>query len=238
MKSIAIFLYLILILSVFSTAIPASADLLEQYCLVNSQWEKIFNKKNITVYSQKTPGTDVMAFKAGGILNASIEQIMEVLRKVEISEEWMPDIGQKIAIKEFSDLAAVTFSVNKLPWPFADREMMLHNELRLDSLRKYLVLDVYSVDSSNYPVGESNIRAHMYCGQTLIRPAGKEKTEIELILFLDPRGYIPAWLVNMAQKKMPYDFLRALEKKAAKTNFELRPAFQNLLVKLLGLLGQ
>ena len=69
-----------------------------------------------------------------------------------------------------------------------------------------------------------------------MRPVGEEETEIELILFVDPRGHIPTWLVNMAQKSMPYNFLRALEEKASQTNYELRPSFKKMLDQLLALL--
>jgi hypothetical protein len=69
-----------------------------------------------------------------------------------------------------------------------------------------------------------------------MRPVGEEETEIELILFVDPRGHIPTWLVNMAQKSMPYNFLRALEEKASRTNYDLRPSFKKMLDQLLVLL--
>ena len=106
----------------------------------------------------------------------------------------------------------------------------------LDREKKYLVIDIHSVDFETNPIKEDRIRANMYCGQTLMRPVGKGETEIELILFVDPRGHIPTWLVNMAQKSMPYNFLRALEEKASRTNYELRPSFKKMLDQLIILL--
>ncbi|MBW2192213.1 MAG: hypothetical protein JRF27_00320, partial [Deltaproteobacteria bacterium] len=187
--------------------------------------------------SQKALDSDVLALKANGILKAPIDQVIEVLRKVEISKEWIPHIDSKISVKELSDLEAVTYSVNVLPWPFADRSLLVHNRLRLDNVRKSLVVEIYSVDSETIHIKEEHVRAVMYCGQMLIRPANMEQTEIEFILFLDPRGHIPTWLVNMAQKSMPYDFLMALEKKAGQTSYELRPSFKKMLDQLLALLG-
>ena len=112
----------------------ASIDLLEQYCLVQNNWKKLFSKNGITVYFQKAPESDVLALKASGILKAPMDQLLEVLRKVEISKEWIPHIDTKITVKDFSDLEAITYSVNILPWPLADRSLLLHNELRLDSV--------------------------------------------------------------------------------------------------------
>ncbi len=204
----------------------------EQPLFSEGKWEKIFSKDGIDVYSRKIPDSEILAFKATGTLNAPIEQIMEVLRKVEIAKEWMTDIEVKFTVKEFSDLEAITYSVNKLPWPFSDRELLLRNKLRLDRQNKYLVVDVVSVEDGFYPVGEGNVRAFMQMGETCMRPAGRDRTEILFTFFLDPRGYIPSWLTNMKQKELPYNFLKSLEEKAGMTHFQLRPAFQSYLDQL------
>jgi hypothetical protein len=232
MKSVPVLIFHILVLLAMPAAVPALDDLPGQYCIVDDNWEKIFEEHGISIYSQETPDSDVLAFKAAGILHAPADQVMEVLRKVDITREWMPDISEKIAVKEFSDLEAITYSVNLLPWPFADREMLLLNKLRLDTVRKYLVVDVYSVDLTLYPVKKGKVRAHMYCGETLIRPVDKDRTEVQLVILLDPKGYIPAWLVNVRQKSMPYNFLRALEEKAGKSHYKLRPVFREMLGRL------
>jgi hypothetical protein len=201
-------------------------------------WKQIFSQDGIDVYSQKAPDSGLLAFKATGTLNAPIDQIMEILRKVEISKEWMPDIEFKYLVKEFSDLDGITYSVNRMPWPFSGRELLLRNTLRLDRERKYLVIDIFSVEDPAYPVKKGNVRAFMFTGQTCMRPVGKQRTEILFMFYLDPRGYIPAWLVNMKQKTIPYNFLKSLEEKASTTHFQLRPAFQSYLDQLNAILGK
>lgn len=237
MKTSRILSFIIFLFLTMPLLSLAADDLPAQYCLVQNKWKPIFKKRNITVYSQKTQDSDVLALRATGILKAPIDQVMEVLRKVEISKEWIPHIDTKFSVKELSDLEAVTYSVNPLPWPFADRSLLLHNRLRLDSVRKSLVVDVYSISPETIHVKEKHVRAVMYCGHVFIRPAGGEKTELEFILLLDPRGHIPVWLVNMTQKSLPYDFLTALEKKAGQTSYELRPSFKEMLDKLIALRG-
>ncbi|MFH1982294.1 MAG: START domain-containing protein [Pseudomonadota bacterium] len=197
-----------------------------------SAWTETFREKGLTVYAMKTADSGVMAFRATGVLAAPIDQIMEVLRKVEIAGQWMPDVVDKITIDNISDLEAVTYSINKLPWPFAGRELILKNALRLDADNRFLVVDIYSVERKDIPQKEGAVRAVMHCGQTRLRPAGSGRTEMDIILFVDPKGAIPTWLVNIAQRRMPYDFLRALEKKAAATHYPLRPAFRSLLERL------
>jgi len=209
-----------------------------QMCFVNTLWQEISYVDGITVYSQKLLDFEVLAFKAEGILEAPIEQVMEVLRKVEISKDWMPDISEKYTVKDLSDYEAITYSVNELPWPFADRELLLHNKLSIDREDNYLVVDVYSIDRKSHPVQSENVRAQMKCGRTRIRPAGNRQTEIELTIFVDPAGDIPVWLVNLLQRSMPLEFLKELEKKAQTTNYALRPVFRAVLNELIALIDQ
>ncbi len=210
----------------------ASVDSPARMLIAEDRWERILTKDGIDVFSQKVENSDILAFKATGTLNAPVDQIMEVLRKVEISRDWMPDTAVKYTVKEISDLEAVTYSVNKLPWPFSGRELLLHNKLRLDRQNKYLVVDVFSVEDASRPVEEGNVRAFMHIGQTCIRPVGPHQTRILFTFFLDPKGYIPAWLANLKQKELPYNFLRSLEETAGKTRFPLRPLFQTYLNQL------
>jgi len=215
-----------------------TADPPGQFCIVSGGWNKLYTDQGITVYAQRTQKSKVLAFRAEGILNAPIDQIMEVLRRVEIADEWMPDADGKYVLKEVSDTEAITYSVNRVPFPFADRELVLLNKLRLDRERQFLVLDIYSVDYPSMPVKKGMVRARMYCGEMRLRPAGKSQTEVALQLYVDPQGAIPGWIVNMFQKRLPYNFLRALEKKAGTTNYELRPVYRQILNELAVVSGQ
>ena len=223
-------IFLVPIRSVASPYTPASFQFLED------KWQKAFSKDGISVFSQKIPDSAVLAFKATGILKAPIEQIMEVLRRVEITKDWMPDTDIKETVKDISDYEAITFSVNDLPWPFADRELLMNNRLRLDREEKFLVVDLFSVELAGHPITKNNVRAFLHMGKTLMRPVGESRTEIEFILLLDPRGHIPTWWVNIFQKSMPFEFLKALERKAGETEYYLRQSFRKILNELIALL--
>jgi len=218
------------------TAMPADPP--GKFCIVSGDWNRLYADQGITVYAQKHRQSKVLALRAEGVLNAPIDQIMEVLRRVEIADEWMPDADGKFVLEEISDIEAITYSINRVPFPFADRELVLLNRLSLDRDRKFLVLDITSMEYPSKPVKKGRVRAQMYCGEMRLRPAGEGQTEVALQLHVDPKGAIPGWIVNMFQKRLPYNFLRALEKKAGATGFELRPAYRQILGELAVVLGQ
>ena len=237
MKITRILIFIIFISLTLPVASLPADDSLGGYCVILNEWEHLYTQDNITVYSQKVPDSDIVALKAVGILKAPMDQVVEVLRKVEISKEWVPHIEKKFAVQEFSDTESITYSVNMLPWPFSDRSLLLYNKLRFDKEKNHLVIDIQSVEPEKIPIKEDNVRAKMHCGQMIIRPANTVQTDIQLVVFVDPKGHIPAWLVNLSQKRLPYDFLKALEKKAGGTHFELRPTFKEMFDQLFGLSG-
>lgn len=220
---------IILLIVLLAPAALSAKDMpSRRQCTRQGEWKEIYTQLGITVYSQKLPGSNLLAFRADAVLEAPIGQLIEVLRRVDISKEWMPDIRTKYILEVNSDLDVITYSLNSVPFPFSDRELVLRNCVRLDRAQKYLVLDIHSVPYDKQPVKRGTVRSYMHCGEMRVRPSADRKTEIDLLLYVDPRGFIPHWLVNIFQKKLPYNFLKALEKKAGTTDFEVRPELQQL----------
>ena len=55
-----------------------------------------------------------------------------------------------------------------------------------------------------------------------VRPIGIHKTYFEWTIFADPKGWVPAWIVNFYQKKFPVTFLTQLEERANNKIIPLR----------------
>lgn len=194
-------------------------------------WEKVYTKDGVVVYSQKSKHSSIVGFRAEATLIAPLENILATLRDVEGTINWAPNITEKSTIKEFSDLKAITYTNNDLPWPAADRDMVQMNELRLDVENKYLIVDTYSVDDNIYPMVKDTVRANVTFGTLHFKRAGAHSTVL-MTLLVDPKGSLPIWLVNMLQKRLPYQFLMALEKEAVKSKAPLRKGIKELLNKL------
>ncbi|PIK16260.1 MAG: hypothetical protein CES88_05855 [Halobacteriovorax sp. JY17] len=220
---------LLLLVFLISTTSLASNDFTEFFN--PSGWDKVYTKKGVVVYSQKAKDSKIVGFKAEAILEAPLENILSLLRDVEGTIRWAPNMTEKRTIKEFNDLKATTYSNNDLPWPAADRDMILMNELRLDEKNKFLVVDTYSVEDKNYPPVKDIVRAEMSYGTLEFRRHG-EFSSVRMTLLVDPKGSLPIWLVNMLQKKLPYQFLESLEAEAKKTAIPLKPGIKALLKKL------
>ena len=195
-------------------------------------WTLVFQQGGIVVQERSIPGSPKKAYRAKGILKAPIEQILEVLSDTTAAAEWMPDLDRQQVVETVSEVELITLSVYAVPFPFADRELLLHNYLRLDRPSGALVAETVSVDQPNVSIARRHVRAHMLYGKTWLRPLGADRTDIEFIIIVDPRGRLPDFLAAFGLRRMPLKFVQALESRAQSTQYPLRPAYRDLLRQL------
>lgn len=232
MKITRILIFIIFLLLTLPAAGLAADDSPEEYCIILNKWKSIYTEDGITVYSQKVPDSDIVALKAVGILKAPTDQVVEVLRKVEISKEWVPHIDKKIAVQEFSDTESITYSVNMLPWPFTDRSLLLYNKLRFDKEKNHLVIDIQSVEPEKIPIKEDNVRATMHCGQMIIRPV-QRKPKCNWSYLLIPKAiFLPGWSTCL-KKDCPTIFSKHLKKRPAEQASNCVPPSKRCLTSFL-----
>ena len=199
------------------------------------QWKKDRIIRGFTVYTSQRKNSDIVPIKVEGEIEAPITAIMENLRTIEGSEEWTPDLVSKITIADHGAPRAITYSLTDMPWPLYDRVLILDNELFLDKERKLLFVQskTVSVDRAKVPRSEKTIEAFVGYSNMGFRPISKDRTFVEFTAWVDPRGSIPAWVINFFQKKWPISFFKALEERCEDHSPKLRPGLQAMLKDLL-----
>ncbi|MBT3583568.1 MAG: hypothetical protein HN509_01570 [Halobacteriovoraceae bacterium] len=199
-----------------------------------SSWDLIGEVDGYKVYSRKMPKSQIMGFKIEGVLKAPIENIIANIRHVESSSKWMPNLIKKITLKEISDKEAITYSINDFPWPFNDRDFILHNKLHLHREKKLLYVLSKSVEHSAYPPGEKLVRAVVGYSNMGLRPAFNNPNYTYFVwsIYGDPRGNIPSWVVNFFQKGFPVDFFHATEERSILKKRVLLPGLQKMVDQL------
>jgi hypothetical protein len=195
-------------------------------------WTQIDEVDGIVVETQTPDGGQAPLYRARGVLAAPIGQILEVLHDSATAAEWIPDLAFEAVVDQRSDFERVTRSVYAVPFPFADRELVLRSRLALDRTRGDLVAEAVSVDHPLAPAAGDRVRAHMACSRTRLRPLGPNRTAIEFLMQVDPGGRIPGFLAAFGLRPAPLRFVKALERRAQTAGYPLRPVYRELLREL------
>ncbi|MEJ2638646.1 MAG: START domain-containing protein [Desulfosarcinaceae bacterium] len=221
--------------SVWASTPPAVASESLPVNLSPEGWTRIAEDGGIVLLVQTPEGQRQPAYRARGVLKASIGQILEVLHDNATAAEWMPDLALQEVLDQPSAFERVTRSVYAVPFPFADRELVLHSRLFLDRSGRDLVADAVSVDHPRAPPVRGRVRARMVCSRTRLHPLGPNRTAIDFLMLVDPRGQIPDFLATFGLRQAPMKFVKALEARARTAGYPVRPDYRAMLWQLRGL---
>jgi hypothetical protein len=212
---------------------PAFGNSNTQALLQNGQWSPISEKNGIKIYKKKLLNSPLLALRAIGDLESSIETLLTIFRDIEGSLEWAPRLKKRTILKNISESEAIIYEIRGLPWPCKNRDLVLHNKLHFDKKKKALILRTQSVN--NFPKDPGShkfIRAQLFYSAVSMKPLSKKKTRVEIIIHVDPKGNIPDWLVNFFQKNWPYKFLKRMEKRSRVVTPNLGPELKKFVSDL------
>lgn len=205
-----------------------SSQVLAKVALDESAWKTSFNKDGVKIYSQKVQGQDIIAFRTIYTVDASVIDMLRVLRDAKGGMKWNDDLKTVEYISEPSDLEATIYEVRKFPWPFEDRDLIVHYLLSINKEKKSISVKFNSVKHKKRPKVKGKVRARLHYGLMEFWPE-KDKTKIELTVLADPAGAIPAWVVNILQEKMPFKYIKTLETQAKKLKSKKYPGLAQVI---------
>lgn len=167
-------------------------------------WQLKKSEAGIKVYTRDVAYSDLDAFKGICTLDASLEEIVSVLKDPDSFCDWMPRCAEsKIEKVQAQDI--YYYFESEAPFPLDNRDCYYHyrferrsdNKLRIaiEGLPKY------------GPQQEDKVRLPMVKGYWLLEEISPGKTKIIYELQAHPGGSIPAWLANAGSVDLPFNTL-------------------------------
>ena len=171
------------------------------------------NKDGIKVYIYKSKRSDFATFKAITYINASIDSILAVILDLKSSTEWIDACEKALLIKKFSFTEQYHYQEFAVPFPFSNRDFILHSTMQHNPLTRAVTITMssapdYCNDKQSAQCTKVNqsglVRVNKSIGTFKLEPDDKG-TKITWIQHTDPAGNMPAWLVNQLVKYTPYE---------------------------------
>ena len=170
-------------------------------------WELVSTKKGVTVEREIRDDTPVIKFRSRGVVNADVVHILAVLQDVKNAHKWNKNSYNNKIIEKISETEVVVYNVNRVPWPFQDRETLMKVNFKVNEDQRYIVLSGRETKHNLMPPTKGKVRVSLIRMKWYLRPLPKhqgKKTWVEFTLYMDPGGNIPLWLINLVSKKVPY----------------------------------
>ncbi len=175
-------------------------------------WTEIDVNSTIKVYAGRTEGLDLVAFKGVDTLNHSMDDTISVLSDVEKADQWINGMVEADIVEVLGTTARIDYNRQHLPWPLSDRDFVFKVTTRVSAGPREIIFDLKSVEHDSKPARPNIVRGRLLQSYIKLKALEKNKTALEIMMLADPKGSLPAWLVNFVNRHWAPDTINRLRR--------------------------
>jgi len=177
-------------------------------------WKLNRKEDGIEIYSKKIPDSSILAVRGKAKLPYPLEKIFYALLDHSRSKEWVDKLVDSRQLRIIDPLTRIIYNEMAIPWPFKNRDFVIKQKILISKNRKIVTILGNSVEDSLSP--NTKLIHGEVSGIAELQWLSPTSTQASIELHGDPKGAIPAFIVNWVQKEWPYDSLIALKSKLNK----------------------
>jgi short-subunit dehydrogenase len=178
-------------------------------------WERVRTEDGIVVSRKEVPGSPFVAFRGEGDVDAPLLNVGSVLVDVPHEKDWIDGVVDARILHKVADTEYVMYSHLGMPVPLSDRELVTDVTLSLDPGAKTMTVHMRSVSDASAPQ-TSFVRAQLKDSVFVLSSIdGGRRTHVTAEIHCDPKGSVPAWIVNLFQRSWGYKTITSLRRRSA-----------------------
>ncbi|MEP7106376.1 MAG: START domain-containing protein [Ferruginibacter sp.] len=176
------------------------------------EWNLKKDKNGIKVFSRKTKDFSLDELKVECVFEGRISQLAAVLFDVNKHYQWVYKTTKSQLLKEISTTEVIFYTEIECPWPFDNRDLVVHMNMVQHPGNKVMIIEAKNV--SNFLPEKSNIVRVKYSKTTwTITPLNNQQFKIDYRLQIDLGEGVPSWLLNLFSINGPYESFMNLKEK-------------------------
>jgi hypothetical protein len=188
--------------------------------LADSGWEPMGNEDGIQAWRKEVPGSSLVAFRGEATIDASISKVAGVLFDTSKKTQWVHNCVSARNVREISDFDRVEYNhTSSGVFVVSDRDFVFNAKVQADPAKNLVVFKLKSVEDPLAPEAGPT-RGEMKMGLYTLQGLAPNKTKVTVEIHADPKGILPAFLVNLFQKAWPTRTLRGIRTQAMKPDVQ------------------
>jgi hypothetical protein len=168
------------------------------------------DKNGIKVFAKKNPAYRFNELKVECVFDGRISQLAAVLLDVNKQYKWAYKTAVSTLLKEENATEVYFYTVTEVPWPFENRDMVIHMSFKQNVTNKTLTVLAKNVDGF-LPVKEKIVRLKYSSAVWTVTPISNKQYKIEYRVQIDPGDGLPIWLLNLFSSDGPYESFKNLK---------------------------
>jgi hypothetical protein len=190
-------------------------------------WKSIGRKDGIEIYRREVPGTGVVAFKGLGAIDAPLWKVASILLDTKRAPEWADSLVESRVVKRLGMNVYVEYNHIHMPFILKDRDFASRVTIKIDPDARTFALEYTPTDGAVPPT--KSVRGEIRFGVFEVTALDSGHSRLEAEVQCDPKGSIPAWVVNFFQKSWPVTTFENLRAQAQKPDIAMPEEFKDVL---------
>jgi hypothetical protein len=182
-------------------------------------WAKFADEDGIALFRREVPGSDIVALRGEGLVDAPILRVGSVLIDSAHSTEWIDSLSESRIVRKISETEYVKWDHITTPFGIADRDFVFKVRIEFKAKEKQMIVSFHSVKDSAAPKTDHVRGELVYGSYVLTSVGGGRQTRVLAEVLCDPKGSVAKWMVNLFQKSWPYDTISNLRRQVKKAGF-------------------
>ena len=179
-------------------------------------WKLQSSEEGISLYRCQVKGSGVVPVKVVMTIPGTIADVSLVLQDIPRRTEWIGTRTRSTLLQRVSHYEQYEYLRVYMPWPVADRSAIIRAQVTVSDDRTRATIAARSVVS--HPAADTLpilVRSQVHTS-TFQMTQSSGQVEVIALVFIDPGGHVPKWLVNWFAGRMARSTLRDLRKQVAK----------------------
>ena len=178
-------------------------------------WHLESSSDGITLYSGSVPEVRVVPLKAVMTIPGTIEEVALVLEDISRRGEWISNFEQSVLLEKPNEYDQTEYLRVDLPWPAQDRSAVVRVRVSVSDDLKRATIAGESVDSPLANRLPKLVRAQVHTSTFQMTQVGA-RVEVVALVFIDPNGGVPKWIVNYFTRRGARITLSGLRRQVAR----------------------
>jgi len=176
-----------------------------------SEWKLTRNQEGVKIYIRTVEGSRTKEVLGLMQMSTNMGALVNLVKDPDSHHLWIYANKNAKLLKTINDFEWFYYNVSEAPWPVSNRDLITHAIMKQD--KSSLIVRIDSEGYPNYiPIKKDLVRVPKLKSIWEFTPAGEGKIDVRFELSIDLGGDIPAWLVNMAIDKGPFNTLLNMSK--------------------------
>lgn len=193
-------------------------------------WEQVAEVDGVKVFRQDTPGSPFHAMRGSGIVDVPAQLVAQVLLDDVRAHEWVDSLAEARVVRVLAADEYIEYNHVSMPPFVKDRDFITNVRMGVDAEAKVVLIESQPSDEP-WP-DNGHIRGRLRGSYEIQSLEDGKRCRLTVELHADPKGALPAWLVNFFQKDSVRETIVGIRKQVKRPGLTAPPEFRAFLASI------